>query len=213
MARTPNRRPVAVNYEALAEFRHLIRRFVRVRELTARACGVEPQHYQLLLQVKAFSGGQRATIKALAERLQLRHHSVVELVDRLADRDMLRRVRNRADRRQVLVELRPLGDRVLRRLAVESMTELRNEGPELVHALTTLISRARRPSRALRTVHGRSQRAGPARRPARHVSSRPGSAPRRSDRRPSPPGGARLPHWSRATARLGGRAGQRAAAG
>jgi DNA-binding MarR family transcriptional regulator len=132
----------AVDYSTLAELRYQIRRFLRVREVAARAAGVEPQHYLVLLQIKGMDRQQPITVGALAERLQLRHHTVVELVDRLAAKRMVARRRARSDRRQVVVELRPAGETALRRLAAYSIEELRVEGPILVSALRRLIGRA-----------------------------------------------------------------------
>ena len=130
-----------VDYRTLAALRYQIRRFLRSREVAARAAGVEPQHYLLLLQIKGLEDEQPATVGALAERLQLRHHTVVELVDRLATKGLVVRRRSRSDRRQVVVALRPAGDAVLKRLAQYSVEELRTEGPALVAALTRLIGR------------------------------------------------------------------------
>lgn len=133
-----------VDYWTLAELRYQIRRFLRAREVAARGAGVEVQQYLLLLQVKGLEGRQAATIGALAERLQLRHHSTVELVDRLVARGMVSRRRDTRDRREVLVMLRPAGEAVLRRLALYSLAELRTEGPALVSALRRLIDGGRR---------------------------------------------------------------------
>ena len=139
-AEKPGRKdPKQVDYWTLAELRYYIRRFLRARELAAREAGVEPQQYFLLLQVKGLGRGQPATISALAERLQLRHHSTVGLVDRLVRRGFVVRRRDRRDRREVLVELRPAGEAVLRRLALFSVAELKTEGPALVAALKRLI--------------------------------------------------------------------------
>ena len=138
--RKPRRRgPKPVDYWTLAELRYHIRRFLRARELAAREAGVEPQQYLLLLQVKGLGGEQPATIGALAERLQLRHHSTVGLVDRLVRRGFVARRRDERDGRGVLVELRPAGEAVLRRLALFSVEELKTEGPALVAALKGLI--------------------------------------------------------------------------
>jgi DNA-binding MarR family transcriptional regulator len=82
------------------------------------------------------------TIGTLAERLQLRHHSAVGLVDRLARRGMVGRTRDPRDRRGVLVELRPAGEKVLERLARQSLQELSTEGPELLSLLRRLIRAA-----------------------------------------------------------------------
>jgi len=143
-----------VDYETLAELRYQIRRFMRRREEAARAAGIEPQQYLLLLQLKGLDGRGATTIGALAERLQLRHHSVVELVDRLVERDMVTRRRDGSDRREVSVALRPSGEAVLRKLALYSMEELRTEGPELLRVLRRLMpgrGRARREQRTART--------------------------------------------------------------
>ncbi len=97
------------DYQALAEFRYQIRRFLRFSEQMARAAGIEPQQHQLLLAVKGLPEGRRAIIGELAERLQLQHHSVVELVDRLEERGFVQRNRDEGDQRRVLVRLTPAG--------------------------------------------------------------------------------------------------------
>src|SRR5206468_8070978 len=104
-----------VDYETLADLRYHVRRFLRVREEAARVAGVEPQQYVLLLQVKGFEGRRPATIGALTERLQIRHHATVQLVDRLAQRGLVRRRRAELDRRGVVVGLTARGEAVLRR--------------------------------------------------------------------------------------------------
>ena len=143
----------AVDYWTLAELRYLLRRFLRVREEAARAAGIEPQQYLLLLQAKGLQGREPVTIGTLAERLQLRHHSTVGLVDRLARRGMIARRADPDDRRGVIVEVEPAGEAVLRRLAQYSLNELWAEGPALVSALSRLLigRRARVPRR--RTPH------------------------------------------------------------
>jgi DNA-binding MarR family transcriptional regulator len=128
-----------VDYETLADLRYHIRRFLRVREEAARAAGVEPQQYVLLLQVKGFEGRRPATIGALTERLQIRHHATVQLVDRLAQRGMVRRRRVKLDRRGVVVELTARGEAVLRKLALNSLTELRTAGRALAATLTRAV--------------------------------------------------------------------------
>jgi DNA-binding MarR family transcriptional regulator len=128
-----------VDYGTLADLRYEIRRFLRVRETAARAAGLEPQQYLVLLQVKGLTNRRSPTIGLLAERLQVRHHSAVELVDRLVERGLVARQRASEDRRLVMVTLRPAGEAVLRRLALLSLTELRQAGPRLVEVLTRLI--------------------------------------------------------------------------
>lgn len=129
-----------IDYRSLAEFRHQIRRFLHFSEQVARAAGIEPQQHQLLLALRGQTGGQ-ASIGVLAERLQIQHHSTVELVDRLVDRGLVSRSRAPADRRQVLVHLTAHGEAELEKLAKCHLDELRNNGPALVEALEALIRR------------------------------------------------------------------------
>src|SRR5690348_2388521 len=85
-------------YHALAEFRFLIRRFLNNGEKAARSVGLEPQQYMGLLALSGLPSGQEPTIRSLAERLQIQHHSAVELVDRMERRGLFRRERSRRDR-------------------------------------------------------------------------------------------------------------------
>jgi len=133
------RRTQAVNYATLAEWRYQLRLLLGRRETAARAAGVEPQQYMLLLQIKGLEARGAVTIGMLAQRLQIRHHSAVELVDRLVKRGMVARRRHDDDRRQVVVTLRARGQAVLRRLALSSLAELRAEAPALVATLRRLI--------------------------------------------------------------------------
>lgn len=128
------------DYEALAEFRYQIRRFVRFSERAARAAGVEPQQHQLMLAVKGLPEETPATIGELAERLQIQHHSTVELVDRLVNRGLVSRKRGSEDRRQVMVQLTAKGEKLLRDLSLHHREELRTAGLDLVTALKKLMS-------------------------------------------------------------------------
>jgi DNA-binding MarR family transcriptional regulator len=126
-------------YQTLAEFRYQLRRFLRFSEQTARTAGLEPQQHQLLLAVKGLPPGRKATIGTLAERLQLAHHSTVELIDRLVERGFIQRCRDEADQRRVLVNLTPQGEEMLRKLSLAHQAELRSVGSELVQTLNTLL--------------------------------------------------------------------------
>ncbi len=127
-------------YQALAEFRYELRRFLRFSEQAARAAGFEPQQHQLLLAIKGLPEGKQATISALAERLQIAHHSTVELIDRLVERGFIQRCRGESDQRWVLVRLTPQGEEALRNLSLAHRAELRSAGPALVQTLTLLLS-------------------------------------------------------------------------
>jgi len=126
------------DYRCLADFRHELRRFLAFSEARARAVGLNPQQHQLLLVVRA-SAPEGPSIGVLAERLVLRHHSVVELVDRLEGAGFIVRVRSEQDRRQVRVQLTPAGEGVLLELSVDHRDELRRAGPRLVRALSRVL--------------------------------------------------------------------------
>jgi DNA-binding MarR family transcriptional regulator len=106
-----------VDYALLAEFRHQLRLFLRSSEDAARKAGLEPQQHQLLLAVKAAPTDAAVSIGSLSERLQLRPHSVSELIDRLEQRHLVQRRRSTDDGRVVLVVLTRAGERVLERLS------------------------------------------------------------------------------------------------
>lgn len=129
------------DFEALAEFRYQIRRFLSFSEQAARACETEPQHHQLLLAIKGFRGepGEGPTIGYLAERLQIRHHSAVELIDRMVGQGLVERLPSQLDRRKVIISLTRAGDGMLRKLSAEHVRELRETGPMLVAALESIV--------------------------------------------------------------------------
>jgi DNA-binding MarR family transcriptional regulator len=128
------------DYQALAEFRYNIRRFMRVSEEILRPAGLKPQQYQLLLHIKGLPEDKQATIGEIAQRLQIQHHSTVELVDRMSVQGLVKRKRAGEDRRQVFLELTPKGEKVLREMASMHREELRNTGPALVGALRKVIA-------------------------------------------------------------------------
>jgi DNA-binding MarR family transcriptional regulator len=126
-------------YQALAELRYLIRKFVGEGDAAARAAGLEPQQYLLLLAIRGFTENEDATVQALADRLALKHHSMVELIDRLEVHGYVRRSRSRDDRRRVLVSLLPRGEKLLEQVARHRISELRSSGAALVKAISALL--------------------------------------------------------------------------
>jgi DNA-binding MarR family transcriptional regulator len=76
--------------------------------------------------------------------LALKHHSAVELIDRLETHGYVRRSRGRDDRRRVLVSLLPRGERILEEVAEQRISELRSHGHQLVHAIVQLLENPRR---------------------------------------------------------------------
>ena len=130
------------DYQAMAELRYRIRCFLRFSENAARQAGIEPQQHQLLLAVKGLPEGVKPTVGVLAERMQLQHHSTVELIDRLVERGFLSRLRATNDRRQVLVKLTHNGEKFLQKLALHHLHELQSVGPTFVKVLQNLIEKA-----------------------------------------------------------------------
>jgi DNA-binding MarR family transcriptional regulator len=123
------------DYRALAEFRYQVRRFLNFSEQAVRKAGVEKQQYQLMLAIKGIPDGVRPRIRELAERMQLEHHSTVELINRLESNGCVRRERSGDDRREVLLGLTAKGERILGELALHHREQLLSTGPDLLAAL------------------------------------------------------------------------------
>src|ERR1700720_840962 len=128
-------------YRALAELRYRIRHFLREGDAKARAVGLEPQQYLMLLAIRGLPEGSEATIQTLAERLVLKHHSAVELIDRLETHGYVRRTRSRDDRRRIFVTLLPRGERLLEQVARHRIGELRSNGHALVRAIDQVLEK------------------------------------------------------------------------
>ena len=146
-------------YHALSQLRYLIRRFLQEGDATARMAGLEPQQYLLLLAIRGLQTGQEISIRTLADRLALRHHSTVELIDRMEAHGFVRRTRGREDRRQVLVSLQPRGEKLLEKVVAQRIVELRSHGRALVESIRRLLE-------------SRSIAASPKRRNARGLRAR-----------------------------------------
>ena len=142
---SPVIRPTSTTeYQALAQLRFLIRRFLNNSEKAARLVGLEPQQYMGLLALRGFPAGEKPSIRNLAERLQIQHNSAVELVDRMEKRGLFRRERSKEDRRNVLVRVTTRGERLLSRLVRHRIAELRVSAPALTRALEAVLGAASR---------------------------------------------------------------------
>jgi DNA-binding MarR family transcriptional regulator len=128
--------------ERLAEFRYRLRQFLHFSEQAAASAALQPQQHQLLLQVAGAPAGTLPTIAYAAERLGLRHNSVVELANRSVDEGLLERTSDEADARRVLLRVTARGTRVLHKLAAHHRSELEVMGPALIEALTAIASTA-----------------------------------------------------------------------
>jgi DNA-binding MarR family transcriptional regulator len=137
---TSTKKPPAAmaRLQILAEFRHQLRLFLHFSEEAAQRHGLHPQHHQLLLQIAGASNGAEATIGYAAERLGLRHHTVVELSDRCEEAGLVVRTPAESDRRRVLLSLSAKGRQVLESLSIDHARELNELAPQLIRTLTTL---------------------------------------------------------------------------
>jgi DNA-binding MarR family transcriptional regulator len=131
-------RVTKADYETLAAFRYALRQFVYFSEQAASAVGLTPQQHQALLAIKGFPGRDYVTIGELAERLRIRHHSAVGLVDRLTALNLVTRESAKDDRRQVFVSLTARGLHILEQLSAVHGEELRRIGPQLSELLARL---------------------------------------------------------------------------
>ena len=116
-------------YETLADLRYSLRQFLHFSEEAAHNAGVTPQQHQALLAIKGFPEGRNITIGELAERLQIRHHSAVGLVNRLVLKNFVFREHHPADRRQVFLALTGHGEEILEKLSTAHKEQLRRIGP------------------------------------------------------------------------------------
>lgn len=128
-----------VDYEALAAFRYALRKFLSFSRRTLKAeAQLTPEQYEALLALKVCSRETGFTIGELSERLQVKHHTAVSLVNRMEELGLVRRQASKEDRRVVFVELTPVGSRLLSKVAVLHRREMRLRSPEMMEALLRL---------------------------------------------------------------------------
>lgn len=121
------------DFTNLLEFRTRLRRFERWSEQQARSVGLTPTQHQLLLAVRGHDDRRGPTIRELADYLLLRHHSVVELVNRVEGGGLVYRRGDPDDARVVRVRLTESGEDRLAQLATMHVAELRQLAPVLDH--------------------------------------------------------------------------------
>ena len=134
---------MTTDFVALANFRYTIRRFLKTSERAARSAGLEPQQHQLLLALKALLiRGEDTSVAVLAERMLLKHHSVVGLIDRLEERGFVSRCRDDKDRRRVEIRLTQHGESTIEQLTAFHQRELNVLAPELIGVLQSVVDTA-----------------------------------------------------------------------
>jgi DNA-binding MarR family transcriptional regulator len=128
------------DYQAMANFRHGLRKFLRFSKDFVAEVDLTPEQYEALLALKAFSPKQGLVIRELSECLQVKHHTAVSLIDRLSWRKLVTRKRDVNDRRKVHVRLTASGAALLGRLAIVHRDALGKLVPELSAALKRIKS-------------------------------------------------------------------------
>jgi DNA-binding MarR family transcriptional regulator len=133
-----------VDYEALAQFRYRLRKFLSFSEAAAQKVGLTPQQHQALLAIKGFSRTDSVSVGDLADLLLIRHHTAVELVDRMTKLGLLRRIADRADGRRILLQMTRKGEQKLRAISKVNFEELRAAAPAFSGLLRS-FRRSQRP--------------------------------------------------------------------
>jgi DNA-binding MarR family transcriptional regulator len=122
----------------LAEFRYELRQFLQFSESCSIEAGLHPQQHQLLLQLAGAPDEVETTVSYAAERLGLRHHTVVELSKRCEEAGLVHRNQDLNDRRRIQLQVTAKGHRVLRVLSEDHERELTELGPRLIRALSRI---------------------------------------------------------------------------
>jgi DNA-binding MarR family transcriptional regulator len=126
MAQTDFEQPAVQEVVHVAEFRAALRRFMRKSERVARASGLTPQRYLLLLMIKgAPDAREQSTVTELADRLQLAQSTVTELVRRAELAGLVDRRASSVDGRVAHLRLTDEGERRLARAFTSNEAERR----------------------------------------------------------------------------------------
>jgi len=127
------------DYEALAEFRYLLRKFLRFsKDFLSATARLNSEQYEALLAIRAFAAPVGLTISQLSERLQVKHHSAVNIVDRLVERKLVTREAGETDRRRRHVQLTAKGEKLIEELAIAHRKEIRLRSADMIKALERL---------------------------------------------------------------------------
>ncbi|MET3994671.1 DNA-binding MarR family transcriptional regulator [Bradyrhizobium sp. JR7.2] len=131
------------DYAALAQFRYQLRTFLAFSEAAAQSAGLTPQQHQALLAIKGLAAPDGASVGDIARFLLIRHHTAVELVDRMAKLKLIGREADPQDARRVLVRLTAKGEQKLRSLSRIHLDELGAAAPALARILRSFRAKAR----------------------------------------------------------------------
>jgi DNA-binding MarR family transcriptional regulator len=126
------------DYEALANLRYTLRRFMDFSTSAAQEEGLPSQQHQALLAIKGHLAAEAMTIGMLANRLLIAPHTATELVGRLSTAGLVQRHADLEDKRRQTLTLTEKADEVLLRLSAVHLKEIREMAPELIVILQRL---------------------------------------------------------------------------
>ena len=127
---------LAVDYQALAQFRYQLRVFLAFSETAAERQGLTSQQHQALLGIKGFVDSGPATVGDVARFLLIRHHSAVELINRMEKGGLIKRAADPEDARRVHLRLTAKGEQKLQAISRINIGELRRAAsPAMIRLL------------------------------------------------------------------------------
>lgn len=130
--------PTASDYQALANFRHTLKKFLEFSTSAAQAAGVPPQQHQALLAIKGLRPDETMTVGLLAEKLLIAPHTAVELTNRLTKGGYITRQPDPEDRRRQTLHLTDQAEEVMSHLSAIHLKEIRELAPQLIEILSNL---------------------------------------------------------------------------
>lgn len=113
-----------VDYRVLLVFRTALRRYLQWSSEESARLGLTSQQHQLLLALRAHPGPTPPSVRELSEYLLIRHHSAVELVNRVEAAGLLIREVDPSDQRVARLRLTPAGESLIEQLSETHLTEL-----------------------------------------------------------------------------------------
>jgi len=126
------------DFRQQAEFRFMLRHFLKSSEVHARAHGLEAAQFQLLLAVRGMPGDEPPNVTSVAKRLLVETHTVVEMVDKMIEKGMMERFREGKDRRCVYLRVTPAGEVVLEKIALLNRRVLSESLPQFMEFIESL---------------------------------------------------------------------------
>jgi uncharacterized protein YeaO (DUF488 family)/DNA-binding MarR family transcriptional regulator len=112
------------DYQRLLRLRTSLRQYLHWSEQQAQTVGLTPTHHQFLLAIRGHDDSRGPTISDVSGYLLLKHHSTVELAQRVGALGLIERVPDPEDARAVRLKLTRKGAAALAKLAALHLEEL-----------------------------------------------------------------------------------------